>query len=36
MDGDSNDTLEFLQEKGDVFTKLSTAERKRLADLGIH
>lgn len=32
-DTDTNETLSFLQEKGDVYTKLSTVERKRLAEL---
>jgi hypothetical protein len=32
---DSNEVLEFLQEKGDSLVKLSTAERKRLAELGL-
>lgn len=32
-DTDTNDTLTFLQEKGDIYTKLSTTERKRLAEL---
>jgi hypothetical protein len=31
---DESGTLEFLQEKGDIFVKLSTSERKRQADLG--
>lgn len=34
--GDEGETLEFLQEKGDIFIKLSTVERKRQADLGIY
>ena len=33
-DSERNETLGFLQEKGDTFVKLSNAERKRLADLG--
>ena len=32
---DEGETLEFLQEKGDIFVKLSTTERKRQADLGL-
>lgn len=36
IDNDSNEILEFLQEKGDTFTKLSSTERKRLVELGKH
>ena len=32
-DTDTNETLSFLQEKGDIYTKLSTTERKRLAEI---
>ncbi len=34
MENSENVVLEFLQEKGDSFTKLSNIERKRFADLG--
>jgi len=32
-DIDTNETLSFLQEKGDIYTKLSNTERKRLTEL---